>query len=76
MPHVDHDAERRRLNRALALSRRKGDFLTLDATPAVSVMVIDGRPTRMTPPISEAELEAANHREWEKEFEKKYLSYW
>jgi hypothetical protein len=62
MPTIDHDAERRRLNRALALSRKKGDFVTLD-----------GPVTRLA---SAAEVAAAKKREWEREFERKYLSYW
>jgi hypothetical protein len=31
MPTVDIHAEKRRINRALALSRRRGDFITCDA---------------------------------------------
>jgi hypothetical protein len=57
-------AERRRLNRALALSRKRGDFITCDAPP-----------TRLQP--SAAELEAKRkHDEWKREFERKFLSGW
>jgi hypothetical protein len=64
MPHVDLAAERRRINRALAKSRKVGDFITCDAAPALSVMIVNGRPVTMRPPLTEAERKAEDDRWW------------
>jgi hypothetical protein len=66
MATIDVEAERRAQMRALAKSRRRGDFLTCDAPPAVSVMVVDGKLTAMRPPLSEAERKADADRWWKK----------
>ena len=48
----------------MALSRRVGDFITLDAAPSDSMMVIDGKLVTMRPLLTEAERKAKADREW------------
>jgi hypothetical protein len=64
MPTIDNEALRKAAMRELALSRRKGDFLTCDASPAPSMMVVNGKPMTMRPPLSEAERKAQADRAW------------
>jgi hypothetical protein len=66
MPIVDVEAERRARMRALAKSRKLGDFITCDAPPAVSMMVVDGKLTAMRPPPSADELRAEADRWWKR----------
>lgn len=59
MPVIDNAARRRELNRQLALSRRRGDFITAGAPAAVSTLVVNGRPVTMRPQLPKADIEAA-----------------
>jgi hypothetical protein len=63
VPTINDEALRKAAMRELALSRRKGDFLTCDAPPALSVMVVDGKLMMMRPPSTEAERLAEKKRE-------------
>jgi hypothetical protein len=76
MPTIDNAAIVRAQMRERMRTLKRGDFITLDATPAASMMVVDGRLMAMRPLESDAERKAREKREWEKEFERKYLSGW
>jgi hypothetical protein len=68
MPSIDTASVIKAQQRERMRNLRVGDFITLDAPPAPSVMVVNGKPMIMTPPRSEAEVEAERKaqadREW------------
>jgi hypothetical protein len=70
MPAIDVEARRRAAMRELALSRRVGDFITCDAPPSDSMMVVGGKPVTMRPPLTEAERLAEKKREDDRWFRK------
>jgi hypothetical protein len=51
MPTIDVEAQRRAQMRERMRTLQRGDFITLDAAPAVSMMVVDGKPVMMRPPL-------------------------
>jgi hypothetical protein len=58
MPTIDKARMRERMR-----NLKRGDYLALAASPAPSMMVVDGKPVTMQPPTAEAELEAEKKRE-------------
>lgn len=70
MPTIDNGVRRKAAMRELALSRRVGDFITCDAAPLNSMMIVDGQPVTMRPPLTEAERLAEKKREDDRWFRK------
>jgi hypothetical protein len=64
MPTIDNEAQRKATRRERMRTLQRGDFITLDAAPAMSLMVVDGKPMTMRPPLSEAERKARDHQWW------------
>jgi hypothetical protein len=44
--------------------RQRGSFITLDAAPALSIMMVNGKPVTMRPPLTEAERDAEEKRDF------------
>jgi hypothetical protein len=63
VPAIDNEARRKAAMRELALSRRVGDFITCDAAPSPSMMIVDGMVLTMRPPTAEADRLAEKKRE-------------
>jgi hypothetical protein len=43
---------------------QRGSFITLDAAPALWIMVVNGKPVTMRPPPTEAERNAEEKRDF------------
>jgi hypothetical protein len=91
MPSIDIEAARRDARRAYLKGLKRGDIVYASAPMSRVMMKSGGRMIDVTPEPSaassvdasntriemiEAERKAREHADWEKEFERKYLSGW